>query len=353
MIGTSATRRATALSRHLASRPSMGAALAAGVRASGTAAAAGVPSPFRPNKSVNVLDSSIAYVDTGASGSDAAAAGGRTVVFLHGNPTNSYLWRDVVGVVGASGAHRCLAPDLVGFGRSGASGDGSYRFAAHYKYLEAWFSALGLGRGGDADKVLLVIHDWGSALGFTWAREHASRVAGIVHMESLVQPVASWAGFPEAAAATFQKMRTPGVGEKMVLEKNFFVERLLLGDRLTQDSRPWTAEEKAVYRERFKDSEESRLPTLQWPREIPVEGEPADVHKVLQANRDFHSADEGIPKLFVDAKPGFFSKDIRKATEGWKNHSVVGPVVGLHFIQEDSGKEIGQHVLDFIKDKRL
>ena len=208
-----------------------------------------------PRRRVPVLDSEMAYVDTGQ---------GRPVVFLHGNPTSSYLWRNVIPEV--AGAHRCLAPDLIGMGESGRAPAGSYRFADHARYLDAWFEAVGLGRD-----IVLVVHDWGSALGFHWAHRYPERVAGLVYMEALVRPV-TWEEWPEAARRVFQGMRSPA-GEEMVLEKNVFVERILPASVL----RTLGDEEMAVYRRPYRQPGESRRPLLTWPREIPVGGEPADV----------------------------------------------------------------------------
>ena len=211
---------------------------------------------------VAVLDSEMAYVEAGE---------GDAVVFLHGNPSSSYLWRHVIP--GVAGVARCLAPDLIGMGESGVSADGSYRFADHVRYLDAWFEAVGL-----ESNVTVVGHDWGSALGFHWAQRHAERVKGIVYMEAIVRPV-TWKEWPEAARQVFQGMRSEA-GEAMVLEKNVFVERILPGSVL----RTLTEEEMAVYRRRYLEAGESRRPTLTWPREIPIEGEPADVASLVVRN---------------------------------------------------------------------
>src|SRR5437870_11636920 len=234
-----------------------------------------------PRRRIEVLDTEMAYVDAGA---------GAPVVFLHGNPTSSYLWRNVIPIVAPHG--RCLAPDLVGMGDSGKAPAGSYRFADHARYLDAWFEALGLMRG-----VTLVLHDWGSALGFHWAHRHPDRVRGLVYMEAIVRPV-SWEEWPEAARKIFQAMRSPA-GEEMVLQKNVFVERILPASVL----RRLTEEEMAVYRRPYREPGESRRPTLTWPREIPVGGEPADVVAVADAYARW-LAESDLPKLFVNADPG-------------------------------------------------
>ena len=230
---------------------------------------------------VAVIDSEMAYVDTGA---------GDPMVFLHGNPTSSYLWRNVIPQV--EGVARCLAPDLVGMGESGKSASGSYRFVDHARYLDAWFGALGL-----TANVTLVGHDWGSALAFHWAYRHPDRVKGIAYMEAIVRPVA-WEQWPEAARATFQAMRSLA-GEEMILAKNVFVERILPGSVL----RALSDEEMAVYRRPYLEPGESRRPTLTWPREIPVEGEPADVVEIVARYAEWLSVSY-VPKLFINAEPG-------------------------------------------------
>ena len=201
----------------------------------------------------------MAYVDVGA---------GDPVVFLHGNPTSSYLWRNVIPHV--QPASRCLAPDLVGMGDSGKAPDGSYRFVDHARYLDAWFEAMGLSR------VTLVVHDWGSALGFHWARRHPERVRGVVYMEALVRPVA-WDEWPEVARKVFQAMRSPA-GEEMVLVKNLFVERILPLSVL----RGLTDAEMAVYRRPYLEPGESRRPTLTWERSVLLEGDVADAVEDLK-----------------------------------------------------------------------
>ena len=213
-----------------------------------------------PRKRLRVLDTEMAYVDTGA---------GEPIVFLHGNPTSSYVWRNIIPHV--AGERRCLAPDLVGMGESGKSPSGSYRFVDHARYLDAWFEALGL-----TANVVLVVHDWGSALGFHWARRHPDRVAGIAYMESIVRPV-TWQEWPDAARKVFQAMRSPG-GEEMVLQKNVFVERILPASVL----RGLGDEEMQRYRTPYREAGESRRPTLTWPREIPIEGEPARMAWALE-----------------------------------------------------------------------
>lgn len=283
---------------------------------------------FPTRERLRVLDGEIAYVDLGS---------GAPAVFLHGNPTSSYLWRNVLPHVAPQA--RCLAPDLIGMGQSGRNPSGAYRFADHARYLDAWFDALEL------RDVVLVVHDWGSALGFHWARRHPDRVAGIAYMEAIVRPVA-WAEWPENARKVFQAMRSPA-GEEMVLAKNVFVERILPASILRKISE----EEMAVYRAPFAEPGEARRPTLAWPREIPVEGEPADVVALVEDYAK-HFAQSGLPKLFVNAEPGSILVGAqREFCRLWPNQREV-TVKGTHFIQEDSPHEIGRAVADFVRDVR-
>ncbi len=278
-----------------------------------------------PRHRVGVLDSEMSYVDTG---------GGAPVVFLHGNPTSSYLWRNVIPHV--AGQARCLAPDLIGMGESGKAPSGSYRFVDHARYLDVWFEALGLTRD-----VTLVVHDWGSALGFHWARRQPERVRALVYMEALVRPV-SWDEWPDSARKIFQAMRSPA-GEEMVLEKNVFVDRILPASVL----RGLTEEEMAVYRRPYREPGESRRPTLTWPREIPVAGQPADVVAIVDAYARW-LGQSPIPKLFVNADPGIILTGAqREFCRAWPNQREV-TVKGSHFIQEDSPVEIGRAIADFL-----
>jgi haloalkane dehalogenase len=270
---------------------------------------------------VAVIDSEMAYVDTGE---------GDPMVFLHGNPTSSYLWRNVIPHV--ESLARCLAPDLLGMGESGKSPSGSYRFVDHARYLDAWFEALGL-----TANVTLVGHDWGSALAFYWAHRYPDRVKGIVYMEAVVQPV-TWEEWPEAARAIFQAMRSPA-GEEIILEKNVFVERILPASLL----RRLTDEEMAVYRRPYLEPGESRRPTLTWPREIPVGGEPADVVEIVSRYAEWLGGSD-VPKLFINADPGtILVGRQREFCRAWPNQREV-TVKGLHFIQEDSPAEIAQAI---------
>jgi len=274
---------------------------------------------------LRTLDSHLVYVEVGV---------GDPIVLLHGNPTSSYLWRNVIPQLSGSG--RCLAPDLIGMGRSGKAPAGSYRFADHVRYLDAWFEAL------DLSRVTLVVHDWGSALGFHWARRNPGRVKALVYMEAIVRPV-TWPEWPEAARKIFQAMRSPA-GEEMVLAKNVFVDRILPASVL----RGLTQEEMDRYREPFREPGESRRPTLTWPREIPVDGEPADVVALVEEYARWLSATP-IPKLFVNGNPGsILVGPQREFCRAWPNQQEV-TVKGSHFLQEDSPAEIGQAIAKFLK----
>lgn len=287
------------------------------------------PIDNRERKTVSVLDSEMAYVDTGDAGDPA-------VVLLHGNPTSSYLWRNVVTEI--EGSARCLTPDLIGMGQSSKNPSGEYTFAEHTRYLDAWFDAV-----LPTEKIILVIHDWGSGLGFHWANRHRDRVEGIVYMEAIVQHLQSWDDWPEGARAIFQGMRSEG-GESMVLEKNIFVERILPASVI----RGLTDEEMEVYRAPYLESGESRRPTLTWPRQIPIEGEPADVVGFVESYAEWLSTDESLPKLFINADPGtiLIGKQ-REFCRSWPNQKEV-TVKGTHFIQEDSPAEIGQAAAAFV-----
>ncbi len=280
--------------------------------------------PFA-RKRVPVLDSQMEFIDEGA---------GDPVVFLHGNPTSSYLWRNVIPLVQKLG--RCLAPDLIGMGRSARAPSGSYRFVDHARYLAAWFEAASVG-----ERVVLVGHDWGGALLFDWARRHAERVAGIVYMETIVRPL-TWDEWPEKARGIFQAMRSPA-GEDLVLRKNMFVERILPASVL----RGLGEAEMEVYRAPFLEPGESRRPTLTWPREIPVDGEPADVAAIVESYDRWLRASP-LPKLFINAEPGsILAGKQREFCRRWPNQ-IEATVVGSHFIQEDSPREIGEAIAAFL-----
>ncbi len=257
---------------------------------------------------------------------------GDPIVFLHGNPTSSYLWRNIIPHLSSLG--RCIAPDLIGQGDSDKlddTGPDSYRFVQHREYLDGLLDQLDLG-----DEVTFVIHDWGSALGFDWANRHRDRVAGIAYMEAIVRPV-TWEEWPEMATEIFQGFRSPA-GEGMVIENNLFIEAVLPGSIL----RDLTAEEHDEYRRPFVEAEHRR-PTLTWPREIPLAGEPADVVEIIQSYADWLPT-SGIAKLFVNAEPGaILTGPQRDFARTWDNQTEV-TVPGIHFIQEDSPHAIGEAI---------
>lgn len=281
-------------------------------------------------KHTQVLGKQMAYIDVGE---------GDPIVFLHGNPTSSYLWRHVMPHLESQG--RCIAPDLIGMGDSEKlteSGPDSYRFVEHREYLDALLEQLGV-----RENVTLVIHDWGSALGFHWAHRHPDAVRGIAYMEGIVMPV-TWEMWPKAATAVFQGFRSPA-GEAMVLEQNVFVEQVLP----TSIIRKLDDDEMAEYRRPFADPGEGRRPTLTWPRQIPIEGEPEDVVKIV---RDYGQwlASSPVPKLFINAEPGAILRgEPREFCRSWPNQKEV-TVPGIHFIQEDSGDEIGQAIAAWRSD---
>jgi haloalkane dehalogenase len=229
---------------------------------------------------VDVLDSTMFYNDLGA---------GVPLVFLHGNPTSSYLWRGVLPLIGEPG--RCLAPDLIGMGESGKP-PAEYLFADHARYLDAWFDALGL------DSVVLVGHDWGGALAFDWAARHPGRTRGVAFMETIVRPM-SWDEFPESARPVFKSFRTPGAGEAMVLDQNIFIEQALPNTVATG----LTDADMNAYRKPYP-TRDSRLPLLQWPRALPIDGEPANVVARVEAYDEWLAHSPEVPKLLLTFDPG-------------------------------------------------
>jgi haloalkane dehalogenase len=257
---------------------------------------------------------------------------GDPVVFLHGNPTSSYLWRNIIPHL-ASRA-RCIAPDLIGQGDSDKlddTGPDSYRFVDHRTYLDGLLDQLDLG-----DHVTLVIHDWGSALGFDWANRHRDRVAGIAYMEAIVRPI-TWDEFPEKARPIFQGFRSQA-GEDMVIGKNLFVEAVLPGSV----ERDLTEEEMAEYRRPFVEPEHRR-PTLTWPRQIPIDGEPADVVEIVGSYAEWLPTSD-VPKLLVVADPGaLLQGPVLEFARGFANQTEI-TVRGNHFLQEDSPDEIGEAI---------
>ncbi len=283
-----------------------------------------------PKKTATIHGKKMAYVETGS---------GNPIVFLHGNPTSSYLWRDVIPHL--EGMGRCIAPDLIGMGDSEKlddSGPDSYRFVEHRKYLHALLAELGV-----KENVTLVIHDWGSGLGFDWANQHRAAVKGIAYMEAIIQPV-TWADWPKAATDIFKGFRSPK-GEEMVLEQNLFIEGVLP----TSIMRKLSDEEMNAYRKPFANPGEDRRPTLTWPRQIPIEGEPADVCEIVESYGKWLSTSD-LPKLFINAEPGAILRGApRDFCRTWPNQKEI-TVPGIHFIQEDSADQIGPAIANWLKE---
>jgi haloalkane dehalogenase len=286
--------------------------------------------PFQKQRK-RILGHEMAYVEVGD---------GDPIVLLHGNPTSSYLWRNVMPHLQQLG--RCIAPDLIGMGDSNKlpdSGSGSYRFVEHRRHLDALLEALNV-----CERVTLVIHDWGSALGFDWANRHRDAVKGIAYMEAIVRPQ-GWDHWDVMNMRPFLEALRSEAGEKMVLQENFFIERILPGAVL----RPLSSEEMTEYRRPFAEPGEGRRPTLTWPREIPIDGEPADTIAIVADYADWLATSD-VPKLFLKAEPGALLggganlDTVRK----WLNQTEV-TVKGVHFIQEDSPDEIGQAIAGWMR----
>ena len=288
--------------------------------------------PFARKKFADIKGKRMAYIEVGE---------GDSIVFQHGNPTSAYLWRNVMPH--CEGLGRLIACDLIGMGDSEKldhSGRDRYGYAEQREYLYALWDELDLG-----DNVVFVVHDWGSALGFEWARRHPERVQGIAYMEAIVTPL-TWADWPADARRVFQGFRSEA-GEDMVLAKNVFVERVLPSAVI----RPMSEVEMAEYRRPFARAGEDRRPTLSWPRQIPIEGQPADVVKVVEEYSRW-LAQSDVPKLFVNADPGsILVGRQREICRAWPNQTEV-TVEGLHFVQEDSPDEIGKALATFVRGLR-
>lgn len=275
----------------------------------------------------------MAYIDEGH---------GDAIVFQHGNPTSSYLWRNVMPHL--EGLGRLVACDLIGMGGSDkldSSGPDRYHYHENRDYLFALWDALDLG-----DRVTLVLHDWGGALGFDWANHHRDRVAGIAHMETVAVPL-QWNDFPDEVAEMFRALRSPQ-GEAMVLQNNVFVEGVVPPSIL----RTLGDEEMDNYRRPFRNPGEDRRPTLSWPRDVPLAGEPAEVVAVIEAFGEW-LAESNVPKLFIRADPGVIQckERVLGIVRSWPNQTEV-TVPGLHFLQEDSADEIGQAIASFVRTIR-
>ena len=288
--------------------------------------------PFGEKRYAAINGERMAYVDEGE---------GDAIVFQHGNPTSSYLWRNIMPH--CKGLGRLIACDLIGMGDSDKlepSGRDRYSYSEQREFLYALWDQLDLG-----NNVVFVIHDWGSALGFEWAQRHPDRVQGIAYMEAIVTPL-TWDDWPENARRAFQGFRSEA-GEEMILTKNMFVEGVLPSAIL----RDLSEEEMVEYRRPFAEAGEGRRPTLSWPRQIPIEGRPLDVVKVVESYSRFLEQSD-IPKLFVNADPGsILVGRQREVCRGWPNQTEV-TVPGAHFLQEDSPDEIGKAVADFVRRLR-
>jgi haloalkane dehalogenase len=285
-------------------------------------------------KRLRVLDRELAYIDTGK---------GDPIVLLHGNPTSSYLWRNIIPHLEMFG--RCIAPDLIGMGDSDKlpnSGPNAYSFVEHRRYLDALLEALGVHQ-----RVTLVLHDWGSGLGFDWANRHRDAVKGIAFMEAITGPQGNDHWDSMGMRPVLEALRS-SAGEKMVLEENFFIEQILPKAII----RPLTKEEMTEYRRPFATAGEDRRPTLTWPRQIPIDGEPADVHEAVSAYAAWLATSE-FPKLFFKVEPGAIltNEKLLAAVRAWPNLTEL-TVKGIHFVQEDSPHEIGQAIADWMTAHR-
>ena len=285
--------------------------------------------PYQQKSFATVKGKKMAYIEHGS---------GDAIVFQHGNPTSSYLWRNIMPH--CEGLGRLIACDLIGMGDSDKlenSGPNRYTYAEHRDYLFALWDQLNLG-----DNIIMVLHDWGSALGFDWACRNPSRVKGIAYMEAIVAPL-TWEDWPETARRVFQGFRSE-IGEEMILQKNMFVERVLPNSVI----RKLDEEEMEVYRRPFASAGEDRRPTLTWPRMIPIDGEPTHMVKLVE---DYGAwlAQNDLPKLFIKADPGsILVGRQREFCRTWRNQTEV-TVKGQHFLQEDSPDEIGHSIAEFAR----
>jgi haloalkane dehalogenase len=283
-----------------------------------------------PRRRVKVLDTEISYVDVGE---------GEPVVFLHGNPTWSYQWRNIIPYI--SPIRRCLAPDLVGMGWSGKSPTKAYRFIDQARYMDAWFEALQVTKD-----VTLVLHDWGAAIGFYRARRYPEQIKAIAYYEAVAHS-RRWDDFPAGRDRQFRTLRSPE-GERLVLDENMFVEVVLPRGIL----RKLTDEEMEAYRAPYRDRER-RLPTLTWPRELPIDGVPEDVVAIVDENARWLAASDRLPKLFINGDPGVIQTGrLRELVRSFPNQREV-TVKGLHHLQDDSPKEIGEALRAFVLGKDI
>ena len=281
-------------------------------------------------KKISIDGKEIAYHQQGS---------GEPIVFLHGNPTSSYLWRNITPYLHDQAS--CISMDLIGMGDSDKLDNpdtNSYRFEEHFYYVEKAIKAL-----TNNKKITLVVHDWGSALGFHWSYKHPELIKGIAYMEAIVKEM-TWDDWDKNARSIFQGFRSDA-GENLVLEKNYFVEKVLPGSII----RTLDSDEMNEYRRPFLSSGEDRRPTLSWPREIPIEGQPGNVCQIVNEYAEWMKTNN-IPKLFINAEPGAITTGrIREFCRSWKNQTEV-TVKGIHFIQEDSPDEIGKALSKWYKE---
>ena len=282
--------------------------------------------PFEPHFA-GLLGSRLHYVDEGS---------GDPILFLHGNPTSSYLWRNIIPHLTSAG--RCIAPDLIGMGKSGKP-DIEYTFFDHSRYVEGFIEALGL------ENITFVIHDWGSAIGFHYARRHENNVKGLAFMEAILGPLQSWDDMHPGFRRMLRAFRTPDAGWDMIVNQNFFVEQALPG----AVSRKLTEEEMNVYREPYLELE-ARKPLWRWPNEIPIEGKPADVHEAVEDyQRWLHRTQ--LPKLLLHASPGVLIREqaVEWAKANLPNLKTADIGTGIHFVQEDNPHQIGAELAAWLK----
>jgi haloalkane dehalogenase len=278
---------------------------------------------------VEVLGSKMHYIDEGE---------GDPILFIHGNPTSSYLWRNIISYVEPYG--RAIAVDLIGMGKSDKP-DIDYRFVDHAKYLDGFIEKL------DLKNITLVVHDWGSALGFNYAMRHENNVDGIAFMEAFLMPL-TWDGFPNNVKKIFQTIRTPEAGYDLIVNKNFFIEQLLPEAIL----RNLTEEEMNQYREPYKIAE-SRKPIWVWPNEIPIDGKPADVHRIVTNYNKWLQKTE-LPKILFYANPGGLinASVVEWSKANLKNLETVDLGQGIHYLQEDHPQAIGKALAKWIQQQK-
>ncbi|GLR53543.1 haloalkane dehalogenase [Shinella yambaruensis] len=288
--------------------------------------------PFATKKYIEIKGRRMAYIDEGE---------GAPIVFQHGNGSSSFLWRNIMPA--SRGLGRLIACDLIGMGDSEKlpnAGPDNYTFKENREFLFALWEELGINKD-----VVLVLHDWGSALGFDWANQHQDRVQGIAFMESIVQPL-RWSEFPEYAVELFRTFRSPQ-GEELVLKDNAFIEKVVAGSVLD----PLDEAVLNEYRRPFLEAGEGRRPTLTWPRQLPIDGEPADVHEIVESYSRW-LAENDVPKLYVNVVPGVLDAGRqREFTRSFKSQREI-TVRGAHYVQEESPKEIGDAIAEFIRDLR-